>query len=324
MAERMSSRRVLRRIVVSLLLATGVGVATHTPALAVDVATTTTLAATPSPSVFGQAVTLTATVSGGATGGTVTFKDGATSLGDIALASGSAALTVSSLAAGPHTLTASYSGATGFTPSTSAGRSHKVTRASTSTAVVSSLNPSIVGDSVTFTATVSVVAPGAGVPTGSVEFKDGSRSLATVPLTAGSASHTTTELAAGNHGIIGVYSGDANFFLSRAATVSQKVERPSITITAPAAGTSWARGTTQNITWTYTDAPGSAVRIRLFKAATSQGDIVVSAPIGTNGAGSFAWAIPATLKAAETYRIEVIVIGAAPAVSYKTAAFTLT
>ena len=313
----------LTRVVTLIGLVAGLFVGVVGPALAVDVTTTTTLAASPSPSVAGQAVNLTATVSGGATGGTVDFKDGATSLGVVPLSSGSAALSVSNLAVGVHTLTATYSGATGFTASTSAARSQKVTRADTTTMVVSSLNPSIKGDAVTFTATVAAVAPGAGVPTGSVDFKDGSQVLATVPLTAGSASYTTSTLTQGQHGIIGVYSGDANFFLSRAAIVSQKVLAPSLTITAPAAGALLARGTTQNITWTYTDTPGTTVKIVLFKATTNVQTIATAAPIGSAGAGSFAWAIPATLKAADNYRIEVTVVGATN-VGDKTQAFTLT
>jgi uncharacterized protein with beta-barrel porin domain len=55
-------------------------------------------------------VTLTATVSGVAPTGTVTFSDGATPLSTVALSAGSASYTTSALATGPHSLTASYSG----------------------------------------------------------------------------------------------------------------------------------------------------------------------------------------------------------------------
>src|SRR5438034_7587230 len=68
-------------------------------------ATSTTLNSTPNPSVFGQAVTLTATVAPVLTDplvptGSVTFKDGATTLGTVALVNGSASLVTSTLAAG--------------------------------------------------------------------------------------------------------------------------------------------------------------------------------------------------------------------------------
>ena len=52
----------------------------------------------------------------------------------------------------------------------------------TTTTVTDSPNPSVVGQPVTFTAIVSGVAPGAGKPTGSVTFKDGSTVLRTVSL----------------------------------------------------------------------------------------------------------------------------------------------
>src|SRR5439155_493896 len=88
-------------------------------------ATSTSLTSTPNPSIVGQAVTLTATVSPAAAdtlvpGGTVAFRDGATSLGVVALVNGSASLTISTLAAGSHSLTAAYGGSPTFLASTSA------------------------------------------------------------------------------------------------------------------------------------------------------------------------------------------------------------
>lgn len=74
----------------------------------------------------GQNITLTATVSapsGNSTvpTGTVSFADGANSLGTVALnASGVATLSTASLAAGSHSITATYSGDTNFAGSTSA------------------------------------------------------------------------------------------------------------------------------------------------------------------------------------------------------------
>ncbi len=71
-------------------------------------ATTTIVASSLNPSIFGQAVTFTATVSAG--GGTVTFMDGATSLGTGTLSGGVATLTTSSLAVGNRSITAVYGG----------------------------------------------------------------------------------------------------------------------------------------------------------------------------------------------------------------------
>jgi hypothetical protein len=75
----------------------------------------------------------------------------------------------------------------------------------------SSLNPSHVGDSVTFTTTVKQSVPGTGVPTGTVTFKDGNTALGTVALNSGVAMFTTSGLSVGSHTIVASYSGDANF-----------------------------------------------------------------------------------------------------------------
>ncbi|MDH7795483.1 MULTISPECIES: Ig-like domain repeat protein [unclassified Beijerinckia] len=73
-------------------------------------ATTTSLVANPTPSSSGQNVTFTATVTGNAPTGSVTFSDGATPLGTVALAGGSAALTTNTLSVGGHSISAAYSG----------------------------------------------------------------------------------------------------------------------------------------------------------------------------------------------------------------------
>lgn len=75
--------------------------------------TNTVLNSSPNPSVFGQSVTFSATVSSAADSaptGTVTFSDEATSLGTGTLASGQATFTTSSLSVGSHSITAQYSG----------------------------------------------------------------------------------------------------------------------------------------------------------------------------------------------------------------------
>ncbi|MGY8711218.1 autotransporter domain-containing protein [Bradyrhizobium sp. 18BD] len=78
------------------------------------------LVASPNPSLVGQAVTFTATVSGLSPTGTVTFRDGATTLGTGILSSGRATLTISALTSGTHAITAVYSGDTSNATGTSA------------------------------------------------------------------------------------------------------------------------------------------------------------------------------------------------------------
>lgn len=83
--------------------------------------TTTTVTSSPNPSLFGQAVNLTATVAAppgaGTPTGSVTFFDGANELGTVALTAGNATLTIAALQGGSHTITARYPGDGGFLPS---------------------------------------------------------------------------------------------------------------------------------------------------------------------------------------------------------------
>src|SRR5204863_10180493 len=95
-------------------------------------------------------------------------------------------------------------------------------------------NPSCSGQSVTFTATVSAVAPGSGTPTGTLQFRiDGSNFGATVALVGGSAtSGATSTLSVGNHTITAVYSGDGNFNTSTSPNFTQTVNAlPTCSIT---------------------------------------------------------------------------------------------
>src|SRR5207302_6439180 len=125
----------------------------------------TTVSSSANPSVFGQSVTFTATVTASAPGagtptGTVTFKDGATTLGTGTLSSGTATFATSTLSVAAHSITAVYGGDTNFTGSTSSALTQTVNKPGTTTALSSSANPSAFGQSVTFTATVAVLAPG--------------------------------------------------------------------------------------------------------------------------------------------------------------------
>src|SRR5207244_5281932 len=126
------------------------------------------------PGVFGQSLTFTATVTAnapgaGVPGGTVSFKDGATTLATVAVdATGHAAYVTSALTVGSHTITAVYSGNTNYNTSTSSAITQTVNKDGTTTSLASSKNPSGPGQAVTFTATVVANAPGSGIPQGTV------------------------------------------------------------------------------------------------------------------------------------------------------------
>ena len=88
----------------------------------------------------------------------------------------------------------------------------------------------------TFTATVSPVAPATGTPTGTVTFYDGTTAIDTETLSGGTASYTTSTLAGGGHAISVVYGGDTNFIGSRSTAITQNVTPEDMIWTNPAGG----------------------------------------------------------------------------------------
>src|SRR5260370_11550405 len=150
----------------------------------VKIATTTTgLTSSRNPAATNQSVTFTGTVTGkfgGAATGSVVFSSGTLTLGTASLSGNTASLTTSFSKVGTYSISAKYNGDGNNSASTSSTLS-QVILAATTTTLVSSLNPSVVGQAVTFTATVSssAGAPPNGEPT---TFKNGSAVLGTAPL----------------------------------------------------------------------------------------------------------------------------------------------
>ena len=193
----------------------GTGTLTTNPQVVSKATSTTVVTSSQNPSVFGQSVTFSATVAAVAPGagtptGTVTFLDGGSSIGTGTLSAGVATFATSALAMGSHTITTSYGGDGNFNVGTGTltGNPQVVNKANSTTALISSQNPSMLAQSVTFTATVSMVAPGAGTPTGTVTFLDGGSAIGTGTLSGGVATFGTSALAAGNHTITASYSAD--------------------------------------------------------------------------------------------------------------------
>jgi len=181
--------------------------------------TTVTLSSAPNPSIYGQIVTFSADVTSsiGAppNGESVSFLKGKTVLGTGALSGGSASFTTSTLPAITNSITAAYGGDSNFAGSTSNIVKQVVNKATTTTALTTSLNPSKVGQSVTFTA--SVTPEFSGTPTGNVSFYDGTTLLKTVTLSGGAAKYTTKALAHGAHTITATYNGSTSFSGSSAS-----------------------------------------------------------------------------------------------------------
>jgi hypothetical protein len=214
--------------------------------------TTTTLTTSANPSTLNQSVTLQAVVTSPSPsiGGSVAFLDGTQTLGSATVnGSGVATLALSTLALGPHTLTANYIGDTNHAASTSNTVNELIVQTSTA-AISSSVNPSVSGQSITFTA--KILGVGTLIPTGSVTLLDGSTTLATVPLDAtGTASYAISSLTVASHTITVVYPGDTNYAASH-ASLTQTVESASTQIALTASANPATYGSAVTFTATIT------------------------------------------------------------------------
>jgi hypothetical protein len=133
---------------------------------------TETVTVSPRSAVFGQLVTVTATVTGpgGTPTGTVTFLDGGTALGTLALnGSGDATLTTSSLVIGAHSITFNYSGDTDLSSATSPFATVSIVKDGVKLVPMATLKrrPSLLD----LVVEVEPLAPGGGVPTGTVTLE---------------------------------------------------------------------------------------------------------------------------------------------------------
>ena len=202
-------------------------------------ATAVTVASGPDPSVVGQPVTVTATVApvppgAGVPSGTVTFDFGdGTAPTTAPLAGGTVVLTHAYTASpgSPYTITALYNGSDDFASSVATG-TQSVLQDATTTTVASAPDPSVVGQPVTFTATVAAAEPGGGSPTGTVtfDFGDGTDPVG-APVLAGVATveHAYTAPSSSPYTATATYSGDSDFTAS-SGTATQAVRRaPSAT-----------------------------------------------------------------------------------------------
>ncbi|HET6457517.1 MAG TPA: Ig-like domain repeat protein, partial [Nitrosopumilaceae archaeon] len=183
----------------------------------------TTVVSSVNPSVIGQSITFTATVTSpdGIPTGTVNFMDGITNLGSCTLSGNSCTPPSYSFSIGDHSITASYVGDANFNPSTSTPLTQTISKADPFTTVVSSVNPSVIGQSITFTATVT--SPD-GIPTGTVTFFDGSTILGTGTLNGGVVMFSTSSLSPGSHHITASYSDNSNYEPSTNTALTQTVQ----------------------------------------------------------------------------------------------------
>ncbi|HXB74864.1 MAG TPA: Ig-like domain-containing protein [Candidatus Acidoferrales bacterium] len=226
-------------------------------------ATTTTASSSPNPSVFGQSVTFTSitTSTTGVPAGTVTFTEGATVwASNVTVNAGHASFSTTALTVASHTITATFTGAAGWANSSGNAAPQVVNKAATTTVVSSSANPSVYSQPVTFTATVTATAPGGGVPTGTVTFKNGNTTLGTGSLNgSGAATFTTSTLNVASHSITAVYGGSTSFNTSTSPVLTQTVNKDGTATTVTSSLNPSVHN--QSVTFTATvaaSAPGTA------------------------------------------------------------------
>jgi hypothetical protein len=298
--------------------------------VALSINTTAALTLATNPVVFGQPVTFTATISPvapstGTPTGTVQFSVNGSAVGSPVTLNGSgqATFTPSTLAVSgsPYSVSVTYTpGSSTFAASSSSSSSLTVNKASTATAVSSSSNPVIFGQPVTFTATISPVAPSSGIPTGTVQFSvNGSAVGSPVSLTGGQATYTTSSLAVGSDSITAVYGGDGNFNGSTATALSQAVNKATqtITFTAPTSPVTYgvspitlSATSTSGLTITFSVVSGPATVSSSTLTITGAGTVVVAA----NQAGN------ANYSAATQVTQSIVVSQATPAIAWTTPA----
>ena len=185
--------------------------------------TTTTLTSSLNPAEYGQSVTFTATVAtneGGSPAGTVAFLDGGNQIGAGTLAGGQTALTISTLSVGSHIITAVYATNGTFQSSNSAPLNEVISPALTTTSVSPSVNPSMYGQTVTFTTTVTPLPDGGTITLTIDGTAVGTGSI--IPVSG---------LSVGNHSVFASYSGDTDYAGSTSPTLTQVVNPSTTTYT---------------------------------------------------------------------------------------------
>jgi hypothetical protein len=195
--------------------------------------TTVALGSTPNPSSFEQSVTFTATLTpqaGGQATGTVNFKDGSTTVGTSVVSGNTATFHTNILAAGSHSITAVYGGDPNFSGSTSNLVSQVVNQATTTVTLISSANPAVVNQNVTFTATVA--GQNGGTATGTVSFAQNGSVIGTATVINGQATLGKAFGSANTKSITATYSGDANFAASTSAVLNEVIVTKFTTTTA--------------------------------------------------------------------------------------------
>ena len=171
---------------------------------------TTTFSSNLTSTVFGQSVTLTVRFTGAQGGsalptGTVQFLDNGVPIGSpVTIVNGVATLTIASLPPGTNNIGVTYNGDGNFSSLTKNVGTVTVLQGQVTTTLTSTTS----GNQMTLTATVAVTAPGAGTPTGTVQFVDSRTGAVLGTATLSSTGVATITIPVTSDPIVAVYSGD--------------------------------------------------------------------------------------------------------------------
>jgi hypothetical protein len=197
------------------------------------IGTATSVTSSAPTTVFGQAVSFTATVSPSVSGTVQWVVDGAAAGSPVSLSGGQATFgPIANLAVGLHDVQAQFTGSD--TLSSSAGDiTFVVGKAATTTAVST--------NGLQLSAVVAAVTPGAGAPSGSVTFTVGSKTVGTVPVGAGGLA-TLADTLSGAQTVAAIYSGDGSFTGSSGATATRNPSiHATVTSAHPKSAAGWYR-----------------------------------------------------------------------------------
>ncbi len=211
-----------------------------------------------------------ATIYSGAVGGTLTSNPAGQFVNGIATVSP----TYTATAVGSGSVNAAVDGVT-------ASGAITVNKAATTIGQTSSQNPSIVGQSVTFTATIAVTAPGVATPTGTVQFLDGGVGIAgctAVALTGSTAQCPLSNLTAASHTITAVYAGDANTLTSNGSLTGNPQVVSNTAVWTGTSSTSWS--TASN--WSTNAIPSATNDVSLPSTGVTNQPAIPSGPLLVN------------------------------------------
>jgi hypothetical protein len=253
-----------------------------------NVNTTTVLTSSVSTVTQNISVTLTAKVqqaSGTATPpGSITFYTGSSAIGTAVLSAGVGSLSTTALALGTNSVTAVYSGAAGFNPSTSISVVVTVQPPTLATSTLLTPSSNSIAEHSALTLTATVKASGETTPpTGTITFYSGSAAIGSGILTAGTASITTSSLPSGTLSLSGAYSGSAGFSRSSSNIVVITVN-PAPTVigtitTLAASATTVAQGSALRLVAAVKQSSGTALpvgTVTFYDGDSSIGSAVLS------------------------------------------------